>query len=68
MKLSDLELLPSPLQDAIVFSLLALVRAIFYTTLTANVHGTDATLERMQGTNDAELEFIVDIILNLTLN
>ena len=68
MKLSDLELLPSPLPDAIAFSLLALVRAIFHTTLTANIHGTDATLERMQGTNDAELEIIVDIILNLTLN
>ena len=68
MKLSDLELLLSPLPDAIVFSLLALVRAIFYTTLTANIHGTDATLERMQGTNDAELKFVIDIILNLTLN
>ena len=57
MKLSDLELLLSPLPDAIVFSLLAVVRAIFYTTLTPNVHGTDATLERMQGTDDAELEW-----------
>ena len=68
MKLSDLELLPSPLPDAIVFSLLALVRAIFYTTLTANIHETDATLEQMQGTNDAGLKFVIDIILNLTLN
>ena len=68
MKLSDLELLPSPLPDAIVSSLLALVRAIFYIILTANVHGTDATLERTEGTDDAELEIIVHIILNLTLN
>ena len=45
MKLSDLELLPFPLQNAIVFSLLARVTTIFYTTLTANVYGTDATLE-----------------------
>ena len=48
--------------------IVALVRAIFYTTLTANVHGTDATLERMQGTDDAELEIIVNIVLNVTLN
>ena len=68
MKFSDLELLPSLLQDAIVFSLLALVRAIFYTTQTANVHGMDVTLEQTQGTDDAELKIIVDIILNFTLN
>ena len=60
MKLSDLKLLPSPLPDVIVFSLFALVRAIFYITLTANVHATDATLERMQGTDDAGLEIIVE--------
>ena len=52
----------STVSTAIVFLLLALVRTIFYTTLTANVHGTDATLERTQGTDDAELELIVDII------
>ena len=47
MKLSDLELLPSPLPDSIVFSLLALVRTIFYITDSKhswNVHNirTDA--------------------------
>ena len=68
MKLSDLEHLPSLLPDAIVFSLLAFVRAIFYTTLTANIHGMDVTLEQMQGTDDTELKIIVDIIWNLTLN
>ena len=51
------------------FSLLALVKAIFYTTLTAN---DDSFMERTQGifsTDDAELEIIVvDIILNLMLN